>query len=207
MKTVSETVWLAAVGLIVLYTVYPSGVVLADNVVIDGLGPLAPIAATGITPVVKDKRLEFYPPHQQGISIDGWPAFLPQEFAPQKVEASRQLRPSGPADRISFTRMSEERPWLVVGTGATKASELIEGWRLQLEGENWSASNGEQEKPLRKANKPARPAILAHGQERWCVYLLSEEVPQPQPGIATESEARITWAAVRLSSGKRHCAE
>lgn len=207
MNTVSEKVWLAAVGLIVLYSIYPNGVVLAEDVVIDGIEPLGTTSADGVTPKVADKRMEIPLPQQPAISIEGWPAFLPQQFAPQKVEASRMLRPSGPADRLAFTRMAEERPWLLVGTGALPSSELLEGWHLQFDGAEWSLSNGEEQKHLRTANKPARPTIIAHGKERWCVYLLSYEVPASQAGMASEKETRAAWAAVRLSSGKRHCAE
>lgn len=207
MKTVSEKAWLAAVGLIVLYSIYPNGVVLAENVTIDGLGPLGPVSASGITPTVNGRRLEIPLPQQPAISIEGWPAFLPQQFAPQKLEASRMLRPSGPADRLAFTRMPEERPWLLVGTGALPSSELFDGWQLQYDGKEWSLSRGEEQKHLRTANKPARPTIVAHGKERWCVYLLSYDEPKSQPGIANEKETRAAWAAVRLSSGKRYCAE
>lgn len=207
MKTVSEKVWLAAVGLIVLYSVYPNGVVLAETVAIEGLSPLGPLSASGITPVVSEKRLEVQLPVQAAIRIDSWPAFLPQHFAAQKMEASRMLHPSGPADRVAFTRMDETRPWLLVGTGAIPSSELVDGWRLQFDGMNWALSNGQEEKPLRTTNKPARPTIVAHGQERWCVYLLSADLPKVQTGVATEAEPRAAWAAVRLSSGKRHDGE
>jgi hypothetical protein len=207
MKTVSEKAWLAAVGLIVLYSMYPNGVVIAENVVVDGLGPLGPVSASGVAPMVNGKRLEIPVPGHSAISIAGWPAFMPQQFVPQKVEASRMLRPSGPSDRFAFTRMAEDRPWLLVGTGALPASELFDGWHLQFDGKEWALSNGEQEKHLRTANKPARPTIVAHGKERWCVYLLSYDAPESQEGIAGEKETRAAWAAVRLSSGKRHCAE
>jgi hypothetical protein len=207
MKTVSEKVWLAAVGLIVLYSVYPNGVVLAENVVIDGLDPSTPLSGHGVTPVVTGKRLDIGIPGKTSLSVASWPAFLPQQFAQQKVEASRLLRPSGPADRIVFTRMEDVRPWLMVGTGAIPSTELVEGWRLKFDGDNWSLSNGKEEKRLRTANKPARPTLVAHGQERWCVYLLSYEVPATQAGIASEGETRATWAAVRLSSGKGQCAD
>lgn len=207
MKTVSEKAWLAAVGLIVLYSVYPNGVVLAETVAIEGLSPLGPLSASGVTPVVNEKRLEIQLPAQEAIRIDGWPAFLPQHFAAQQLEAVRTLRPSGPADRVAFTRMEETRPWLLVGSGAIPSSELVDGWSLQFDGTSWALSNGQEEKHLRTANKPARPTIVAHGQERWCVYLLSAELPIVQAGVARESEPRATWAAVRLSSGKRHDAE
>jgi hypothetical protein len=207
MNTVSEKVWLAAVGLIVLYSIYPNGAVLAENVVVDGIGPVGPVSATSVTPTVNGRRLEIPVPQQSSISIEGWPAFLPQQFAPQTVEASRMLRPSGPADKIAFTRMAEERPWLRIGTGALPSSELFDGWHLQFDGKEWSLSNGDQEKHLRTANKPARPTIVAHGKERWCVYLLSYDTPKSQAGIAKEGEVRAAWAAVRLSSGKRHCTE
>ena len=204
MKTVSEKVWLTAVGLIVLYSVYPNGVVLAENVVVDGLSPVSPLTGEGITPVVSGRQMQFQIPQHAPVSIEGWPAFLPQEFTPQKVQASRMLRPSGPADRIALTRMTEERPWLLVGTGAIPSSELVDGWQLKFNGEEWSLSNGSEEKHLRTANKPARPTIVAHGKERWCVYLLATELPESQPGLASEGEVRAAWAAVRLSSGKRH---
>lgn len=207
MKTVSETAWLTAVGLIVLYSIYPNGVVIAENVVVDGLGPVGPVAASGVTPTVSGRRLEIPVPQHATISIEGWPAFMPQQFVAQKVEANRVLRPSGPSDKFSFTRMAEERPWLLVGTGALPASELFDGWHLQFDGKEWALSNGEQEKHLRTANKPARPTIVAHGKERWCVYLLSYDVPESHAGIASEKEARAAWAAVRLSSGKRHGSE
>lgn len=204
MKTVSEKVWLAAVGLIVLYSVHPNGVVLAETVVVDGLDPLSPVSGDGIIPVVSGRRLSIPLQNRPEIGVEGWPAFLPQQFAPQKVEASRQLHPSGPADRLAFTRMTERRPWLLVGTGALPGRELFDGWQLQFNGKEWSLSNGKEDKHLRTANKPARPTIVAHGEERWCVYLLSTELPAPQPGLATEGEVRAAWAAVRLSSGKRH---
>lgn len=207
MKTVSEKVWLAAVGLIVLYSVYPNGVVLAETVVIDGVNPAAPVTADGVTPVVSEKRLEVSLHDQETIRIESWPAFLPQQFAPQKMEATRMLHPSGPADRVAFTRMEESRPWLLVGTGAIPSSELLEGWQLQFDGLEWSLAKGKDEKHLRTANKPARPTIVTHGQERWCVYLLSAEVPKSQPGMAMETEPRAAWAAIRLSSGKRHGAD
>lgn len=205
MKTVSEKVWLAAVGLIVLYSVYPNGVVLAETVTIDGVKPLEPTSADRVTPTVSGKRLEARVSEGAAITIEGWPAFLPQQFAPQKVDASRMLRPSGPSDRVAFTRMEESRPWLLVGTGAIPSTELVEGWRLQFDGLNWSLSDGKEEKHLRTTNKPARPTIVPHGQERWCVYLLSADVPKTQPGVAVEGEVRAAWAAVRLSSGKGRC--
>lgn len=204
MKTVSEKVWLAAVGLIVLYSVYPNGVVLAETVSIDGLDPTGPVRAEGMTPVASEKRLEILLPGQDAIRIESWPAFLPQQFAPQKLEATRMVHPSGPLDRVSFTRMEESRPWLLVGTGAIPSTELIEGWRLQFDGLEWALSNGKDKKHLRAANKPARPAIVPHGAERWCVYLLSADVPKAESGVAMEAEPRAAWAAVRLSSGKGH---
>ena len=207
MKTVSEKVWLAAVGLIVLYSVYPNGVVSAEKISIDGLDPLSPRSGDEVTPTVSGKRLEISLPDQPPIRVEGWPAFLPQEFAAQKVEASRLIHPSGPADLIAFTRMTEQRPWLLAGTGSTPASKLVGDWKLQFTGKEWSLSNGEEEKPLRTVNKPARPTIVAHGKERWCVYLLSFDLLAAQSGQAPEGEARASWAAVRLSSGKRHDAE
>lgn len=202
MKTVSEKVWLAAVGLIVLYSVYPNGVVLAETVAIDGLNPLEPASAERVTPTVNGKRLEVRISEGATVSIESWPAFLPQQFAPQKMNASRMLRPSGPSDRVAFTRMEESRPWLLVGTGALPSTELVEGWRLQFDGLDWSLSDGKEEKHLRAANKPARPTIVPHGQERWSVYLLSADLPKTQPGKPVEGEVRAAWAAVRLSSGK-----
>ncbi len=207
MKTVSEKVWLAAVGLIVLYSVYPTGVEISEKVTVDGLDPLSPASGNGIIPTVSGKRMEILLPGQAELHIDGWPAFLPQEFAPQKLEAVRLLRPSGPADRLAFTRMAEQRPWLLVGTGALPASELFDGWHLQFNGKDWSLSNGQDEKHLRTTNKPARPTLVAHGKERWCVYLLSAELPAPQAGISPEGEVHAAWAAVRLSSGQRQHAE
>lgn len=207
MKTVSEKVWLAAVGLIVLYSVYPNGVVLAETVAIEGLDPLGPVTADAVTPVVSEKKLEVSVQGRDAIRIESWPAFLPQKFMPQKLEATRMLRPSGPADRVAFTRLEESRPWLLVGTGAIPSAELIEGWRLKFDGLEWTLSNGKEEKPLRAANKPARPTIVAFGKERWCVYLLSADVPKSAPGTAMEGEPRAAWAAVRLSSGKGHGAD
>lgn len=205
MKTVSEKVWLAAVGLIVLYSVYPNGVVLAETVSIDGLNPLGPTTAGRVTPNVEGKRLQVRISEEATVTIDGWPAFLPQQFTPQKLNASRMLRPSGPSDRVAFTRPEESRPWLLVGTGAIPSTELVEDWRLQFDGLNWALSDGKEEKHLRTANKPARPTIVPRGEERWCVYLLSADVPKTQPGVAVEGEVRASWAAVRLSSGKGRC--
>src|SRR5690606_37430406 len=76
MKTVSEKVWLAAVGLIVLYSVYPNGVVSAEKISMDGLDPLSPRSGDGVTPTVSGKRVEIPLPDQPPVCIEGWPAFL-----------------------------------------------------------------------------------------------------------------------------------
>lgn len=205
MKTIPEKVWLAAVGLIVLYSVYPNGVVSTETVSIDGLEPDSPLSADGVMPTVSDRRVDIPMPGQAAIRIEGWPAFLPQTFAPQKVQASRRLAAGGPVDRIALTRIPEQRPWLLVGAGATPGSELFDGWQLQFTGKEWSLSNGKEDKHLRTANKPARPTIVAHGKERWCVYLLATEAAACQQAEqAGDTAVRAAWAAIRLSSGKRH---
>lgn len=183
---------LVAAGLALL--AFPA--VHAQPLRIDGISPLAPLAAADVTPAVVAHRLEIRLQDGRLLSVTPWPAFLPQRFVSQTVEASRKMHPAGPEDRMSFIHSPARQPWLAVGNGARQASLLVGAWRLQRAGNGWAISDGSHS----KAWTHAAPARIAVGGNHWCLYLLDAGTPRRQAGVATEGEARITWAAQRLPS-------
>lgn len=160
---------------------------------IAGLDGFEPVPATMATPAVRAGTLEI--PLQDGrrLTVAPWPALLPQRFGRQTVEAVRQMSPAGPSDRLSFTRPSESRPWLLVGTGTRSAAPLVGSWRLQGTERGWTVSDGAR----RKAWKAGVPLVVTVGRERWCLYLLDVAQPAPRAGVAVEGEPQLAWAAVR----------
>lgn len=168
---------------------------------ITGLSAVEPLAANEVRPTVKDGALRIELTPQQTVTVAPWPAYLPQRFGPQSIAATRQPHPAGPIDRISLRERADRPAWLEIGAGAPPSSAVIGPWRLQKPARGWSVAHGGQRIPLR-ANAPS--AVRA-GDARWCVYLLDEAVPQPRPGLATEQEARASWAAVRLGARQRRC--
>jgi hypothetical protein len=168
---------------------------------IDGIGPLAPLAAADVTPVVVAHRLEIGLQDGRSLSVAPWPAFLPQHFGAQTIEASRRMSPAGPADRVSFIRSPARQPWLAVGNGARQGSALIGAWHLERAGSGWAISDGSRSKSWTHA----APARVATSGNHWCLYLLDAGTPRRQEGVATEGEARIAWAAQRLGAHQRSC--
>ena len=163
---------------------------------IDGISPLAPLTAADVTPVVVARRLEIRLQDGRLLSVTPWPAFLPQRFVSQTVEASRKMHPAGPEDRMSFIHSPARQPWLAVGSGARQASVLVGAWRLQHGANGWTVSDGSHSKAWTRA----APTRVAVGGNHWCLYLLDVGTPRRQAGAATEGEAQITWAAQRLRS-------
>jgi hypothetical protein len=168
---------------------------------IDGISPLAPLTAADATPVVVAHRLEIRLQDGWLLSVAPWPAFLPQRFASQTIEASRKMHPAGPEDRMSFIRSPARQPWLVVGNGARQASVLVGAWHLQRAGNGWTVSDGSRSKAWTRA----APARVMVGGNHWCLYLLDAGTPRRQAGVATEGEAQITWAALRLGAHRQSC--
>ncbi|MDB5763277.1 MAG: hypothetical protein JWQ21_2272 [Herminiimonas sp.] len=172
---------------------------------IDGVGAFEPIAASGVTPTVVAGTLNIALPEGRKLIITPWPSFLPQRFAAQTVNAARQMHPAGPTDRLSLTRDSEKKPWLLAEQAAGRASRVVGEWRMRLADGEWSISDGKTERKLGDGARPARPVNIANGPDRWCVYLLESSLPRPQPGIAMEQEPRIDWAALRLEPRQKRC--
>jgi hypothetical protein len=168
---------------------------------IDGISPLAPLAAADVTPVVVAHRLEIRLQDERLLSVAPWPAFLPQRFAAQTIEASRKMHPAGPADRVTFIHSPARQPWLAVGNGARQGTVLIGAWHLQHAGNGWAISDGSRSKSWTRA----APVRMAVGGNHWCLYLLDAGMPRRQAGVATEGEAQIAWAAQRLGAQQRSC--
>lgn len=168
---------------------------------IDGISPLTPLSAVDVMPVVVAHRLEIRLPDGRLLSVAPWPAFLPQRFAAQTIEASRKMHPAGPEDRVSFIHGPARQPWLAIGNGARQGSALIGAWHLQHIGNGWAISDGSRSKSWTRT-APARAAV---GGNRWCLYLLDVGTPRRQAGVATEGEAQITWAAQRLGAHQQSC--
>lgn len=182
----------------------------AGAVRIDGIG-LTPVAATA-TPAVREGRLEVRLSEQQVIAVSPWPATLPQRFDRQQVSAARQLHPAGPVDTVSFTRNGEKAPWLQIVRGARTASTVVGNWQLQRSARGWSVSNGSTAHWLGNATpgashaQPPRPASIAAGADRWCLYLLASRPQETaESGLAAETESQADWAAVRLPRGSKQC--
>lgn len=172
---------------------------------IDGLS-LEPIAAHAVTPAVNNRRLEINMPENEKLTVSPWPRFLPQHFSRQEIAGTREMAPAGPIDRLSFTRTTETKPWLIIANGARPASPLIGAWRLQLSGLQWSASNGASERVLGQGEDDAVPIMLNVDHRRWCIYLLESRMPAPShPGIASEEEPQIMWAAWQIGRSKKRC--
>lgn len=137
------------------------------------------------------------------VSVDPWPAFLPQQFGAQTVTGERQILPAGPSDRIAFVRASEAREWLVIGNGSRRAAPMVGNWKLQLSNGDWYATEGARTKKL--STDASHPTQLAVDSERWCIYLLESRPLKPKPGLAMEQEPQLAWAAVRLQGRKKQC--
>lgn len=168
---------------------------------IDGISPLAPLAAADVTPAVVAHRLEIRLQDGRLLSVAPWPAFLPQRFVAQTIEANRKMHPAGPADRVSFIRNPARQPWLAVGNGTRQGSVLVGGWHLQHPGNGWAISDGHRSKTWTRA----APVRVAAGGNRWCLYLLDAGTPRRQAGVAIEGEAQISWAAQQLGTHQQSC--
>ena len=176
-----------------------AGIAHAQPLRIDGIGVLEPLSAVDVTPQVVAHRLEIRLQDGRQLSVAPWPAFLPQRFSAQKMEASRKIFPTGPSDRVSFIRSPARQPWLVVGNGARHGAALVGPWKLQRTGDHWAVSDVRHDETWRLAV----PLSVATGRDRWCLYLLDAGMPRRQPGIASEGEARVAWAAQRLDARGR----
>lgn len=152
---------------------------------------------------VEAGKLQVKIPDGRHVSVDPWPAFLPQQFGAQTMRGQRQILPAGPSDRIALARASETREWLVIGNGSRRAAHLVGNWKLQLSNGDWYATEGAITKKL--ATEAARPTQLAVGSERWCIYLLETRPLKSQPGLALEQEPQLAWAAVRLQGRQKQC--
>jgi hypothetical protein len=172
---------------------------------IDGLRPFdGPVAGTA-TPAVVDGSLEIALASERKLGITPWPAFLPQQFAPQTIAAERRAGPAGPSDKLSMRRAKGGAPWLEVAGGARQSSPVVGGWRLKLNTRGWWLAQGTKLYFLGKDADSMRVARVPDGRERWCVYLLGVSLPQARTGVATESEAQADWAALRLDTPGQRC--
>ena len=172
---------------------------------IDGLKPMEALTAAPASAVVRDGHLELTLTDGNTLGVADWPAFLPQRFGPQRVDASRRLHPTGPTDQLSLTRTGENQPWLIVGSGARRGATLIGAWQLRLTGRLWSISDGVTEKALGIDAQQATPVRVSVERQDWCIYLLQTRLPQPRPGLALEDEPQISWAGWRLQKNRKHC--
>jgi len=177
----------------------------AQALQIDGLNPLQPLSATLTGATVRDGRLELKLADGRTLGVGDWPAFLPQRFGPQQVEASRRLRPAGPSDQLSLTRAGDSQPWLIVASGARRGATLVGAWQLQLNGRLWSISDGAAEKALGVDPRQAAPVQVAVDKQRWCLYLLQTQLPKARAGVAAEDEPQISWAGWRLEGNRKRC--
>lgn len=171
---------------------------------IGGLLPFEQGAQGQATPVVNGGTLEI-PLPERSLRISPWPAFLPQEFGPQAVQAQRQPGPSGPSDRISMRAAEGGGPWLELAAGARQSTTVVGGWKLQHTWRGWWLAQGTKLHFLGRDGEHARAVQVPAGLERWCVYLLDSSVPAQRPGAATEGEPQAAWAALRKPAG-RACA-
>ena len=170
----------------------------AQRLRIDGVGPLAPLSLPGVTPVVAGQRLEILAGDGTQLSVQPWPAFLPQRFAPQTVQAERRVLPAGPSDRLSFTRLAERQPWLVMGSGSRSGTPLVGDWRLHRDGQGWEiVGDG-----VARGWQPGQALRMIIAGQRWCLYLLDADGATQRHGIADESEAQASWAALRAEYGR-----
>lgn len=172
---------------------------------IDGLNPLEPVTADGVVPVVDEGTMQINLPDGRRLTIAPWPEFLPKRFGKQAVSGTRLIQPAGPIDRLSFSRVPEPSPWLVIGNGARRSTLVIDNWQLQLSGRRWLVNDGRTKKNLQSKTRQAMPAMVNVGPDRWCIYLLESAIPAGKPNIATEAEPQIGWAAIRLSPLQRKC--
>ncbi len=177
----------------------------ADAARIDGLNPFAPLTAERAVPTVDDGTMQLDAADGRRLTVTPWPKFLPQRFGPQTVTGTRQMHPAGPIDRLSFSHASEPSAWLELGSGARRSAETVGNWKLQLSGGRWIVTDGKNKKPLETKDHQALPAMIDVGTDRWCLYLLSSTLPVAKPDIATETEAQIEWAAIRLSPLQKRC--
>jgi hypothetical protein len=190
MKTNMLNVRHAALLVSVLAMAIPAA---AQPLRIDGVGPLAPLSLAGVTPAVTGQRLEIRAGDGAQLSVQPWPAFLPQRFMPQTVQAERRALPAGPSDRLSFTRPAARQPWLVIGSGSRSATPLVGDWRLGRDGQSWEIVG---DGAARRWQPGQALRVIIAGQ-RWCLYLLDAGGAMQRRGIADESEAQASWAALR----------
>lgn len=172
---------------------------------IDGLDPLEPIVADAVVPRVAGGELRIAVAPQRMLRVTPWPAYLPQRFGAQSVTAVRQLHPAGPIDRLSLRRGAGGPAWLEIGTGARRATAIVGAWRLHWSARGWTLRRGDEQVLLGESGYSARPAPVADGRARWCIYLLDSRMPRQQPGSATEDEPQAAWAALKLDARQRHC--
>ncbi|GIZ53724.1 hypothetical protein [Noviherbaspirillum aridicola] len=169
---------------------------------IAGLLPFEQGASGEATPVVDGGTLQI-PLADRSLRISPWPAFLPQEFKPQQVEARRQPAPAGPSDRISMRHAGSRASWLEIAAGARASTAVVGGWTLRHTSRGWWLAQGTRLHFLGQDAAHARAVMVPAGMERWCVHLLDSSVPAERPGAATEGEAQAAWVAVRTSPRQR----
>lgn len=163
------------------------------------------MSAHAVVPAVSNTRLEVKV-DDHTVSITPWPKFLPQRFGKQEITGSREMAPAGPIDRLSFSRLNETRPWLLVGNGARPSTRLVGEWRLQLSNGLWSVSDGVDIHALGHKKDDAAPVMIRIDRQRWCVYLIEARMPaRPQAGIAGEDEPQLMWAAWKIGTYHKHC--
>jgi hypothetical protein len=177
----------------------------AQALQIEGLNPLEPLSAALAGAAAHDGQLELKLADGRTLGVGDWPAFLPQRFGPQQVDASRRLRPAGPSDQLSFSRAGESGPWLIVGSGARRGATLVGAWQLQLNGHLWSISDGATEKALGVDPRQAAPVQVMVENQRWCLYLLQTQLPKTRAGVVAEDEPQISWAGWRLEGNRKRC--
>jgi hypothetical protein len=163
---------------------------------IEGLQPLMPLALDNVTATVQQKKLEVRYPEGY-LSIHPWPEFLPQQLSDQKIRAERQPWPAGPSDRVSFTRRTEQHPWLIIGSQSRSAALVVGDWNLQRIDANWYVTNGKQTILLAEKNENRAPIHIVACGERWRVYPLASKREKASSAAVTEREPRISWVAVR----------
>lgn len=167
-----------------------------NAITINGLQPLMPLTLHKATASVKNQRLEVSYPDGR-LSIHPWPDFLPHHLSGQMIQAERQIWPSGPSERVAFTRPGETQPWLIIGAKGRPTTPVLDDWQLGFESGMWYISNGLQRLPLLEKKRNNRPACVMLAGKRWQVYRLPAPPDSQSPSSASEQEPRISWLVLR----------
>ncbi|TCS39434.1 hypothetical protein EDC30_101390 [Paucimonas lemoignei] len=163
---------------------------------IEGLHPLVPLTLHKAAASVKDQRLEVkYPDGRLGIHP--WPDYLPRHLRDQLIQAERQLWPSGPSERVAFTRHGETDPWLILGSQSRTTTPILGEWQLVFDEGKWFISDGTKRMPLAEKGRAKQPACIVHAGKRWQIHLLPESSDSTSRSSLSEFEPRASWLALR----------